>query len=66
VLFYHIGQLIQNETANQLGCEFDEGYEKVNKKQQTIVPNVYAVGDMDTDRHYAIQAAASGALAAKS
>ena len=64
VLFYHIGQIIQNEIANQLGCEFDEGYVIVNKKQQTTVPNVYAAGDIDTDRHYAILAAASGALAA--
>jgi thioredoxin reductase len=64
VLFYHIGQIIQNEIANQLGCEFDEGYVMVNKKQQTTVPNVYAAGDIDTDRHYAILAAASGALAA--
>ncbi len=64
VLFYHIGQIIQNEIANQLNCEFDEGYVKVNKNQQTTVPNVYAAGDLDTDRHYAILAAASGALAA--
>ncbi len=64
VLFYHIGQVIQNEIANQLGCEFDEGYVKVNKKQQTTVSHVYAAGDLDTDRHYAILAAASGALAA--
>jgi thioredoxin reductase len=64
VLFYHIGQLIQNEIANQLGCEFDEGYVKVNEKQLTTVSNVYAAGDIDTDRHYAILAAASGALAA--
>jgi thioredoxin reductase len=64
VLFYHIGQIIQNEIASQLGCEFDEGYVIVNKKQQTTVPNIYAAGDIDTDRHYAILAAASGALAA--
>jgi thioredoxin reductase len=64
VLFYHIGQMIQNEIANQLGCEFDEGYVKVNKKQESTVPNVYAAGDIDTDRHYAVLAAASGALAA--
>ncbi len=37
---------------------------KVNEKQQTTIPNVYAAGDIDTDRHYAILAAASGALAA--
>jgi thioredoxin reductase len=64
VLFYHLGQIIHNEIANQLGCEFDEGYVKVNEKQQTTIPNVFAVGDIDTDRHYAILAAASGALAA--
>ncbi len=56
--------MIQNEIANQLGCEFDEGYVKVNKKQLTTVSKVYAAGDIDTDRHYAILAAASGALAA--
>lgn len=64
VLFYHLGQIIQNKIAVQLGCELDEGYVKVNKKQQTTVSNVYAVGDLDTDRHYAILASASGALAA--
>lgn len=64
VLFYHLGQIIHNEIAIQLGCEFDEGYLKVNEKQQTTIPNVFAVGDIDTDRHYAILAAASGALAA--
>ncbi|TVP39291.1 NAD(P)/FAD-dependent oxidoreductase [Candidatus Nitrosocosmicus arcticus] len=64
VLFYHLGQIIQNEIASQLGCELDEGYVKVDKKQQTTVSNVYAAGDLDTDRHYAILATASGALAA--
>ncbi len=64
VLFYHIDQIIQNEIAIQLGCELDEGYVKVDKMQQTTIPNVYAAGDLDTDRHYAILASASGALAA--
>jgi hypothetical protein len=32
VLFYHIESMIQNEIANQLGCEFDEGYVNINKK----------------------------------
>ncbi|HYF99474.1 MAG TPA: NAD(P)/FAD-dependent oxidoreductase [Candidatus Saccharimonadales bacterium] len=64
VLFYHLGQIIQNDIASQLGCELDEGYVKVDKKQQTTVSNVYAAGDLDTDRHYAILASASGALAA--
>jgi thioredoxin reductase len=64
VIFYHFEQIIQNKIAIQLGCELDEGYLKVNEKQQTTVPNVYAAGDIDTDRHYAVLAAASGALAA--
>jgi thioredoxin reductase len=64
VIFYHLGYDIQNELAEQLGCELDEGYIKVNTKQQTTVPNVYAAGDIDTDRHYVVLAAASGALAA--
>jgi thioredoxin reductase len=64
VLFYHFDKVIRNEIAVQLGCELDEGYIKVNEKQQTSVPNVYAAGDIDTDRHYAILAAASGSLAA--
>ena len=64
VLFYHFGQIIQNDIASQLGCELDEGYVKVDKKQQTTISNVYAAGDLDTDRHYAILASASGALAA--
>ena len=64
VLFYHLGQIIQNDIASQLGCELDEGYVKVDKKQKTTISNVYAAGDLDTDRHYAILASASGALAA--
>jgi thioredoxin reductase len=64
VIFYHLGFDVQNELAEQLGCELDEGYIKVNTMQQTTVPNVYAAGDIDTDRHYVVLAAASGALAA--
>jgi len=64
IVFYHFGIEIQNEIAQKLGCELDTGYVKVNEKQQTTIANVYAVGDMDTDRHYAILASASGAIAA--
>ncbi|WP_458744446.1 NAD(P)/FAD-dependent oxidoreductase [Candidatus Nitrosocosmicus sp. T] len=64
IVFYHFGIEIQNEIAQKLGCELDTGYVKVNEKQQTTIANVYAVGDMDTDRHYAILASASGATAA--
>jgi thioredoxin reductase len=64
VLFYHFDKVVRNEIAVQLGCELDEGYIKVNEKQQTSIANAYAAGDIDTDRHYAILAAASGSLAA--
>jgi thioredoxin reductase len=64
VIFYHLGYCIQNHLAKQVGCELDEGYVKINAMQQTTVPNVYAAGDIDTDRHYVVLAAASGALAA--
>jgi thioredoxin reductase len=64
VIFYHLEHKIQNKIAEQLGCELDEGYVKVNAIQQTTVPKVYATGDIDTDRHYIVLAAASGALAA--
>jgi thioredoxin reductase len=66
VIFYYLGYKVQNELAKQLGCELDgeEGFIKVNCFQQTTVPNVYAVGDVDTDRHYVVFAAASGAVAA--
>ena len=64
IIFYHFGIAIQNEIAQKLGCELDTGYVKVNGKQQTTIANVYAVGDIDTDRHYAILASASGAIAA--
>ena len=64
VLFYHFEKIVQNEIAVKLGCELDEEYIKVDKNQQTTIPKVYAAGDVDIDRHYAILAAASGALAA--
>ena len=64
VIFYHIKHKIQNKIAEQLGCKLDEGYIKVNAIQQTTVSKVYATGDIDTDRHYIVLAAASGALAA--
>ncbi|HYZ96770.1 MAG TPA: NAD(P)/FAD-dependent oxidoreductase [Nitrososphaeraceae archaeon] len=64
VLFYHLNQTVRNQLAYQLGCELDERYIKVNENQETSIKNVYAAGDADTDRHYAILASASGALAA--
>lgn len=65
ILFYHLGTLINNKIPLQLGCKLYKGYLKVNEKQQTSLPKVYAVGDIDTDRHYAVLASASGAVAAQ-
>lgn len=66
MIFYYLGYKVQNQIAKQLGCKLDEeeGFIKVNLSQQTTVRNVYAVGDVDTDRHYIVFAAASGAVAA--
>ena len=56
VIFYYLGYNVQNQLAKQLGCELDneEGFVRVNESQQTTVRNVYAVGDVDTDRHYIV------------
>ena len=66
VIFYHLGYKVQNQIAMQLGCELDreEGFVKVNSSQQTTVRNVYAIGDVDTDRHFIVFAVASGVSAA--
>ncbi|HJY09523.1 MAG TPA: NAD(P)/FAD-dependent oxidoreductase [Nitrososphaeraceae archaeon] len=66
VIFYHLGYQVQNQIAVQLGCELDrdEGFIKVNSSQQTTVCNIYAVGDVDTDRHFIVFAVASGVTAA--
>ena len=66
VIFYHLGYKVQNQIAIQLRCELDrdEGFIKVNSLQQTTVRNVYAVGDVDTDRHFIVFAVASGVTAA--
>ena len=64
VVFYHLGYNVQNNVAKQLGCELEEEFIKVDKRQQTTVPQVFAAGDVDTDRHYIVLAVASGALAA--
>ncbi len=65
ILFYHMGTSINNNIPLQLECKLDKGYVKVNEKQQTSVSKVYAAGDIDKDRHYAILASASGAVAAQ-
>jgi thioredoxin reductase len=65
ILFYYMGTSINNNIPLQLGCKLDKGYVKVNEKQQTSISKVYAVGDIDRDKHYAILASASGAVAAQ-
>lgn len=64
VIFYKLGYRAQSGLAEELGCQLDNGYVKVNRKQQTTVPNVYAAGDIDTDMHFVVLAAAAGARAA--
>lgn len=66
IIFYHLGYKVQNQLAKQLGCELDEneGFVKINAMQQTTIQNVYAAGDVDTDRHFVVLATASGAVAA--
>jgi thioredoxin reductase len=64
VIFYRLGYQLQNKLAVQLGCQLDDGYIKVDQKQETTIPNTYAAGDIDTDRHYVILASAAGARAA--
>lgn len=64
VIFYRLGYSVQNRLAKELGCQLDEGFVKVGRSQETTVPDVYAAGDIDTDRHYVVLAAAGGALAA--
>jgi thioredoxin reductase len=64
VIFYQLGYRVQSQLTEQLGCQLDEGYVKVDAEQQTTVAGVYAAGDVDTDRHYVVLAAAAGARAA--
>jgi thioredoxin reductase len=66
IIFYHLGYKVQNQIATELGCKLDEeeGFIKVNSLQQTTVPNVYAIGDVDTDRHFIVFGVAGGVVAA--
>jgi thioredoxin reductase len=64
VVFYRLGYQAQTCLAEQLGCSLWRGYVKVDSKQRTSVPGVYAAGDVDTDRHLVVLAAAAGSRAA--
>lgn len=62
--FYRLGHKVRAELAERVGCLLDEGYVRVDGRQQTSMQRVFAAGDIDTDRHYVVLAAASGARAA--
>lgn len=64
VIFYRLGYMAQTGLAKQLGCRLKRGYIEVDNKQRTSIPGVYAAGDVDTDRHLVILAAAAGSRAA--
>jgi thioredoxin reductase len=64
VVFYRLGYQAQTQLAEQLGCSLWRGYVKVDAKQRTSVQGVYAAGDVDTDRHLVVLAAAAGSRAA--
>ncbi|MDQ6669035.1 MAG: hypothetical protein M3Y53_12540 [Thermoproteota archaeon] len=40
VIFYHVGYNVQTQLAEQLDCQLDEGFVKINNKQQTTVASV--------------------------
>ncbi|AFU59544.1 putative FAD-dependent pyridine nucleotide-disulfide oxidoreductase [Candidatus Nitrososphaera gargensis Ga9.2] len=64
VVFYKLGYHVQSKLAERLGCKLDERYVKVGSEQQMTMPSVYAAGDVDTDRHFVVLAAAAGARVA--
>jgi thioredoxin reductase len=64
VIFYRLGYMVQTRLAEQVGCARERGYVRVDEHQETSMERVFAAGDIDTDRHYVILAAAAGARAA--
>ncbi len=67
-VFIEIGTDPNTDIAKDLGVEMDDrGYIKVNKKQETNLPGVYAAGDVtDNPLKQAITACGEGAIAANS
>ena len=64
-VFIAVGITPNNELAKALGCELDGNtYVKVNRKQRTSVPYVYAAGDLVGGIQQIVVAAAEGAIAA--
>ena len=57
---------MSTEFATKLGCELDErGFVKVNKRMQTSVPGVYAVGDLTGPPMEQFKARHAGCTAAR-
>lgn len=57
--------VLRSNLSRQLDCEHaDDGTVRVDEHGKTSVPGVYAAGDMITDAHQVVLAAASGARAA--
>ena len=64
-IFIAVGITPNNQLATALGCQLDgNGYVKVNRKQRTTVPYVYAAGDLVGGMQQIVVAAAEGAIAA--
>ena len=57
--------LVERLGLEKVGVEVDRNYIKVNKKMQTSVPGIYAVGDVASPPLLAHKAAAEGVLAAE-
>jgi thioredoxin reductase (NADPH) len=68
-LFVEIGHLPLSDLAKSLGVELNErGYIKVDRRQATSVPGIYAAGDITdaTELKQFITSAAEGSVAAQS
>jgi thioredoxin reductase (NADPH) len=64
-LYFAIGQYPADDLGAQLGCERDDlGRLVIDDRNHTSVKNVYAAGDIAPGPQLAIEAAASGAVAA--
>jgi thioredoxin reductase (NADPH) len=64
-VFIAIGYEPNNELAKKLGLEVDEeGYIKVDEKQRTTIPTIYAAGDITGGVKQIVTAISQGAVAA--
>jgi len=67
-VFIQIGSVVNEELIKKLGLAMDDfGQIKVNKKQETSIPGIYAAGDItDNPLKQVLTACAEGAIAAHS